>query len=130
MKKILLLIACVACLIMCACTPQKTESPDDPNQTPPATAEPTKGTPGMTIVSPSETPVEIIDPADPSDSPVVIPLDTSAPSGEDTPEPSPSDTSGSTVEPTPDSTPAPSPDASPVATENGIELPYVPVGPK
>ncbi len=113
MKKSLLLIACVACLLLCACTPRGSEVPE----TIPAPIE-SKPTPGMTVIAPSETPVEIIDPVDPSDDPVIIPVETPAPTPEGTPAPTPADT--------PDSTPEPTPDVTTESTSSGIDLPWIP----
>ncbi len=114
MKRTLLLIVCVACLVLCACTPQESVEPE----TTPAATEP-KPSPGMTIIAPTETPGEYIDPVDPSEGPVIIPIETPAPTTEDT-----------NPKPTPDATPAPTPEATPDVTEDGIKLPYIPVGPK
>lgn len=121
MKRTLLLIACVVCLALCACTPHNSEIPE----TTPAPTEPDP-TPGMTIIPPSETPGEYIDVVDPSGEPDVIPMDTPAP----TPDGTDSSTPAPTPEPTPVVTPAPTPTPSPDATVNttsgGIELPFIP----
>lgn len=124
MKKILIIV-CLACVLLCACTPHTSETLD----TTPAATEP-KPTPGLTAIAPSETPVEIIDPIDPSEGPVVVPLETPAP----TPEITPAPTTGSTSDNTPDPTPAPSPDTTPAPTpettqeptKGGIDLPWIP----
>lgn len=118
MRKILLLILCVGCLVLCACVPN--QEPADPPQTPAATQEP-KPSPGMTIVPPSETPVEIIDPADPSEDPVVMPLETPVDTSDETPEPTP----GATTGPTPGASVEPTSEP----TSGGVDLPYVPVAP-
>lgn len=129
MKKTLLLIACVLCLVLCACTPNNSETPD----TTPAPTEP-RPTPGLTVIAPSETPVEIIDPIDPSEGPVIVPVVTPAPTPEGTPVPTPENTPGGTLVPTPTPTPVPTPEATPEATPestgDGIELPWIPVAPK
>lgn len=121
MKKTLLLIACVVCLVLCACTPHNSEVPE----TTPAPTEPDP-TPGMTIIAPWETPGEYIDVVDPSGEPDVIPMDTPAP----TPVGTGSSTPAPTPEPTPVVTPAPTPTPSPDATVNttsgGIDLPFIP----
>lgn len=121
MKRTLLLIVCAVCLVLCACTPHKSEEPE----TTPAATEP-KPSPGMTIIAPSETPGEYIDPVDPSEGPVIIPLETPAPTTEGTNNSDPAPTPDST----PEGTPEPTPEATPESTKDGIELPYIPVGPK
>lgn len=113
MKKVFLLITCVVCLLLCACTPSNSEVPE----TTPAPTEP-KPTPGLTVIAPSETPVEIIDPIDPSDDPAIIPIETPVPTPEGTPAPTPTDT--------PVSTPDPTPDVTTESTNGGIDLPWIP----
>ena len=133
MKRTLLLIVCVVCLVLCACTPQESVKPE----TTPAATEP-KPSPGMTIIAPSDTPGEYIDPVDPSEGPVIIPIETPAPTPDGTPvgtpAPTPDGTPAGTPAPTPDSTPAgtpaPTPEETPESTEGGITLPFIPVGPK
>lgn len=121
MRKFLLLIACVFCLLLCACVPQNNEKPE----TTPAPTAP-KPTPGMTIIAPSETPGEYIDPVDPSESVVIRPLDPTEGPTNGTPEPSPVDSTPSS----PEETSKPVPDATVAPTEDGIHLPFVPFGPQ
>lgn len=138
MKKTLIFAICVLCLVLCACTPQSnSENPD----TTPAPTDP-KPTPGLTIIAPSGTPGEYIVPADPSDVPVYVPIESVEPSPELTPAPTPEDkpvdTPVPTTEDTPVNTPADSPDATPAptpeetqkSTNSGIDLPYIPWPPK
>lgn len=112
MKKTLLLIVCALCLALCACTPHKSEVPEST----PAFTEP-RPTPGLTVVAPTETPGEYIDPVDPSDDPIVLPIET--------PVPTPDGTRAPTPDGSPDGTPAPSPDTTPESTENRVEMPWV-----
>lgn len=132
MKKILLVLVCAVCLILCACTPHSSDAPQQPDTTPSGTEA--KPTPGMTLVAPSETPGEYIDVEDPADDPVVVPIITPAPTPEstpaDTPVPSQEPTGGSTPNPTPEATPAPTPTPGATNSSSGIELPFIPAIPK
>ncbi len=65
MKKTLLLIVCVLCVFLCACTPYTAHNNAEPESTP-APTDP-KPTPGMTIIAPSGTPDVNIDAEDPDD---------------------------------------------------------------
>ena len=117
MRKTLLLIACAVCLVLCACTPHKSEVPEST----PAATEPMP-TPGMTIIAPSETPVEIIVPVQSEDDPVKVPVDSSGSAADVTPEPS--------AESSPDDSeddPVPAPPVVPDTSSGGIDLPYIPV---
>ena len=132
MRKVLLVVACAVCLVLCACTPHSSEVGQQPDTTPSGTEA--KPTPGMTLVAPSETPGEYIDVEDPADDPVVVPIITPAPTPEstpaDTPVPSQEPTGGNTPDPTPEATPTPTPTPSATNSSNGIELPYIPAIPK
>ena len=111
------MIACAVCLALCACTPHNSEVPE----TTPAPTEPDP-TPGMTIIAPWETPVEIIDPVNSEDDPVNVPVDPPDSSTDDTPEPpvenSPDD-SEDDLEPVPPVVPD-------TTSSGGIELPFIP----
>lgn len=132
MKKTLLLIVCVLCLVLCACTPHKSEGAEST----PAPTEP-RPTPGMTVIAPTGTPGEYIDVVDPTDGPVIVPVDTPVPTPEVTGGSTPAPTPGGTPSPTPAGTPnpttvdtpAPTPDAPTDSTGSGIDLPYIPVRP-
>lgn len=117
MKKTLILIVCAVCLVLCACTPHKSEVPEST----PAPSVP-NSTPGMTVIGPSETPGEYIDPLDPSDDPVILPVETPVPTPDVTTVPTPD----STPDSSPDATPVPSPDTTPESTGSGIDLPWIP----
>lgn len=126
MKKTLIFAICVLCLVLCACTPQSnTENPD----TTPAPTDP-KPTPGLTIIAPSGTPGEYIDPVDPSEGPVFVPVESVEPSPELTPAPTPEETPAPTAAPSPDATPEPTPEETQKPTNSGIDLPYIPWPPK
>ena len=140
MRKILLVLVCAVCLILCACTPHSSEVGQQPDTTPSGTEA--KPTPGMTLVAPSETPGEYIDVEDPADDPVVVPIITPAPTPESTPAPTPESTpadtpapsqeptGGNTPDPTPEATPAPTPTPGATNSSSGIELPFIPAIPK
>lgn len=142
------MIACSVCLALCACTPHNSEIPE----TTPAPTEPDP-TPGMTIIAPWETPVEIIDPVNSEDDPVNVPVDPPDFSTDDTPEPPvenrpddseddpvniPVDPPDSSTDDTPEPPVENSPDdseddlepVSPVVPDTtssgGIDLPFIP----
>ena len=139
MKKSFLLIICVLCFALSACVSNVGGNVETPDTTP-GTTEP-EHTPGTTVIPPSETPVEIIDPVDPSEGPVILPVETPSSTPKPTPAPTPTpttvvkpgDTPASTPEatptPTPETTPTPTPEETAGSTSSGIDLPWIPVGP-
>ena len=104
MQKLLLILLCVSCMLLCACRP----SEETPASTPSSPVSHPQDTPSFTLNNPDATPGDEIDVFDPS--PEVTPV----PSPEVTPVPSP------------EVTPTPTPEVTPANPNQGIHLPYIP----